>query len=93
MINNFNPNGLVKPGAVGDALLNATVNASQRPVTFNPGIKDTGAPVTFSPKSQATMNSVFGMPVQGQYDRVMSSPQNPPVGVQTPIVPPYDLTY
>lgn len=72
---------------------NTMVDTLQQAVTFNPGIKATGAPVTFSPKSQATMNGIFGTPMQGRYDRVMGTPQQPPAGVSTPIAPPYDLNY
>ena len=68
--------------------LNTAVDAVQQATTFNPGIKTTGAPVSFSPRAQATMGGVFGMPMQGKYDRAMM----PPAGVQTPITPPYGLT-
>lgn len=42
------------------------------PSMANPGIKPSGAPVNFSPKMQSTMTSVFGMPTDGSYDRVMT---------------------
>jgi hypothetical protein len=32
------------------------------PRTFNPGVKPSGAPVNFNPKTQSTMTGVFGMP-------------------------------
>ena len=58
---------------------------------YNPGLKASGAPVPFSPASQMTMNGLFGMPLENMYDRAMGIPQQPPVGVETPITPPYDL--
>lgn len=44
------------------------------PRTGNPAmsIKDSGAPVSFSPSSVQTMNGVFGSPMQNSYDRSMS---------------------
>ena len=42
------------------------------PRTYNPGIKPSGAPVSFNPKMQSTMTGVFGMPTDGSYDRVMT---------------------
>jgi hypothetical protein len=41
------------------------------PRTFNPGVKPSGAPVNFNPKTQSTMTGVFGMPTDGSYDRMM----------------------
>jgi hypothetical protein len=73
--------------------LNTPVDIAQQATTFNPGIKQTGAPVTFSPRSQATMTGVFGAPMYGKYDRTMGMPKPAPAGVQTPITPPYDLNY
>ena len=72
--------------------LNTAVDAIQQATTFNPGIKPSGAPVSFSQKSQATMAGIFGTPMAGKYDRAMGMPQAAPAGVKTPIVPPYDLT-
>lgn len=45
------------------------------PKTFNPGIKPTGAPVTFNPSAQATMTGAFGVPMEGTYDRAISPTQ------------------
>lgn len=45
--------------------LTPTLNA------FNPGIKPSGAPVNFNPAAQRTMNTMFGTPVGGSYDRLM----------------------
>jgi len=45
---------------------------AQTPV--NPRIKPSGAPVTFSPKSQNTIMSAFGNPVANSYDRTVSGP-------------------
>lgn len=56
--------------------LNSNVNdpiiAAQTPM--NPGIKPSGAPVSFSPKSQSTITSAFGNPVANSYDRTVSGP-------------------
>ncbi len=43
------------------------------PRTFNPGIKDTGARVPFSPKAQSAMTGAFGMPAEGSYDRTIGT--------------------
>jgi len=43
------------------------------PRTQNPGIKPTGAPVTFSPASQKNMTSMFGNPITSSYDRAMNT--------------------
>jgi hypothetical protein len=72
--------------------LNTAVDVIQQATTFNPGVKPSGAPVSFSPKSQATMNGIFGTPMAGRYDRTMGTPKPVPAGLQTPIVPPYDLS-
>lgn len=45
-----------------------------RPSTINPRIKPSGAPVSFSPKSQDTIMSAFGNPVANSYDRTVSGP-------------------
>ena len=45
-----------------------------QPATFNPGIKPSGAPVSFSPKSQNTIMSAFGNPTVNSYDRTVSGP-------------------
>lgn len=37
----------------------------------NPNVKDSGAPVAFSPKASQAINSVFGMPIDQSYDRAM----------------------
>ena len=44
------------------------------PRTANLGmsVKDSGAPVSFSPNSVQTMNGMFGSPMQNSYDRSMS---------------------
>jgi hypothetical protein len=88
MIDPYNQNDNLMGQPPMTPALNTPIDAVQQAVTFNPGIKPTGAPVSFSPRSQSTMNGVFGMPMQGKYDRAMT----PPAGVKTPITPPYDLT-
>ena len=49
------------------ALNSAIELPAQIPV--NPGIKPSGAPVPFSPKSQNTITSAFGNPIANSYDR------------------------
>jgi len=79
-------------GGVGSAI--------QAVAGYNPLVKPSGAAMPFSQVAQNTMTSAFGMPMENMYDRAMSMPQQPlgnvfqqpPVGVETPIVPPYDLT-
>ncbi len=41
--------------------------------TINPNIKDSGAPVPFSPQSTSTINGVFGKGMENSFDRAMSS--------------------
>jgi len=60
------------------------------PRLFNPGVKATGAPVTFSPGDQQSMINMYGAPMQGSFDRSM--PQPPPPAVKTPVVPNYNLS-
>jgi hypothetical protein len=66
--------------------VNQTIKTAQS-TTFNPGIKQTGAPVPFSPKAQANMTGVFGNPIEGAYDRSMGTGFNPPIPTIAPIVP------
>jgi hypothetical protein len=66
------------------------------PVPVNMGVKDSGAPVNFSPTDQARMASTFGQSYQNKYERsvgplMQAQPIQPPAGVATPVVPPYDL--
>jgi hypothetical protein len=60
-------------GLMGDTNANIAPPIPQ-PVTYNPGIKATGAPVSFNPKSQAAMTGMFGMPADGTYDRTLPIP-------------------
>lgn len=62
------------------------------PRMYNPGIKQSGAPVTFNQSDQQAMISMYGNPVEGSFDRRMPKPTAPPVGVQTDVTPNYDLT-
>ena len=75
-----------------NALTGGVGSAIQAISGYNPWFKASGAPMPFSQAAQNTMTGAFGMPMENTYDRAMSIPQQPPVGVQTPIVPPYDLT-
>ena len=52
------------------------------PTAINPRIKPSGAPVSFSPKSQNTIMSAFGNPVENSYDRTVSGP----VSIPQPII-------
>ena len=66
------------------------------PSPINMGIKDSGAPVNFSPADQIKMASTFGQSYQGKYDRsvgplMSTKPMQPPVGVATQVTTPYDL--
>lgn len=66
------------------------------PMPTNMGIKDSGAPVNFSPADQIKMASTFGQSYQGKYERsvgplMQAQPAFPPVNVATSVVPPYDL--
>lgn len=81
-------------------LINDQVTAAAQPVVNTPrpvnmGVKDSGAPVNFSPADQVRMASTFGQSYQGKYERsvgpLMSAPIQPPAGVATPAAPPYDL--
>jgi hypothetical protein len=92
MMNSYNQNDNLMGQPPMAPALNTPVDAIQQATTFNPGIKATGAPVSFSPRAQSTMTGVFGTPMAGKYDRTMGTPQPVPAGLQTPIVPPYDLS-
>jgi hypothetical protein len=61
------------------------------PGIFNPGIKATGAQVPFSPGDQQSMINMYGAPMQGSFDR-MVSPMRPPSTVKTSITPKYNLS-
>lgn len=61
------------------------------PGIFNPGIKTTGAQVPFSPGDQQSMINMYGVPMQGSFDR-MVSPMRPPSTVKTSITPKYNLS-
>jgi hypothetical protein len=75
-----------------NTLTSGVGSAIQAAAGYNPLVKPSGAPMPFSPVAQNTMTSAFGMPMENLYDKAMSTPQQPPIGVETPIVPPYDLT-
>ncbi len=68
------------------------VSASVDPRLFNPGVKQTGAPVTFTPGDQQSMVNMYGAPMQGSFDRQMAAPQQPPSAVKTPVAPKYNLS-
>lgn len=48
------------------------LGGTPRPADPRMGVKDSGAPVSFSPSSVQTMNGMFGSPMQNSYDRSMS---------------------
>lgn len=59
---------------------------------INPGVKQTGAPVPFSPQAQNNMTGMFGTPVADSYDRSMGTGGfNPPIPTIAPIVPTNNL--
>lgn len=51
-------------------------------IPINPGIKPSGAPVSFSPRAQSTITSAFGNPVANSYDRTVGGP----VPIPEPII-------
>jgi len=66
------------------------------PRPTNMGVKDSGAPVNFSPADQVRMASTFGQSYQGKYERsvgplMSAQPVQPPASVATPVAQPYDL--
>jgi hypothetical protein len=63
MINNTN---LQDPAITG-------IDGGPQP-PINTGIKPSGAPVSFSPKSQNTITSAFGNPIANSYDRTIDGP-------------------
>ena len=65
--------------------------AAVDPRLFNPGVKQTGAPVPFSPVDQQSMINMYGAPMQGSFDRQMATPQQPPVP-KMPVTPKYNLS-
>jgi hypothetical protein len=72
-------------------LQNQAVNTLiEQPVQMpiNPGIKPSGAPVSFSPRAQSTITSAFGNPIANSYDRAVSGPTPIPEPVISPNVPP-----
>ena len=71
-----NNSGILPSGATTTNMSLSGVTIPDAPIasmprTFNPGVKPSGAPVNFNPKTQSTMTGVFGMPTDGSYDRVM----------------------
>lgn len=45
--------------------------ATPKPTLINPNIKDSGAPVAFTPRAAQMVNGVFGTPMDQSYDRAM----------------------
>lgn len=45
--------------------------ATPKPSLINPNIKDSGAPVAFTPRAAQMVNGVFGTPMDQSYDRAM----------------------
>jgi len=82
-------------------LVNDPVIASAQPIVNTPrptnmGVKDSRAPVNFSPVDQVKMTNMFGQSYEGKYERsvgplISAQPVQPPVSVATPVAQPYDL--
>ena len=53
--------------------MDANANLMAPPRPMNPNIKNTGAPVPFSPQNASTINGVFGTGMENSFDRTMSS--------------------
>jgi len=86
---NVMPGQTVQP-AVPQAITPAADQAIKpaAPTAIDPGVKQSGAPVTFSPQSQNNMTGMFGTPVANSYDRSMvGSGFAPPTPTVAPIVP------
>lgn len=86
---NVMPGQTVQP-AMPEAITPATEQMIKpaAPTTINPGVKQSGAPVPFSPQSQNNMTGIFGNPVAGSYDRSMGAGGfAPPTPTIAPIVP------
>jgi hypothetical protein len=65
----------------------ASITPAQ-PTDINPSIKQSGAPVPFSPKAQNNISGVFGNPIANSYNRSMGTGgNNPPIPTIAPIVP------
>lgn len=45
--------------------------ATPKPTLINPNVKDSGAPVAFTPRAAQMVNGVFGTPMDQSYDRAM----------------------
>jgi hypothetical protein len=60
------------PGS--EALMPPTMDtySAPRSMQVNPYIKNSGAPVNFSPRSAQNINSMFGTPMENSYDRTMT---------------------
>lgn len=72
MVNNYNPD----PTAVNSdqmEIAQAVQTLQQGPQTYNPGIKPSGAPVSFNPQAQQMMTNMFGQPMIGSYDRSLGA--------------------
>lgn len=71
-------------------LQNQAVNPlMEQPVQtpINPGIKPSGAPVSFSPRAQSTITSAFGNPIANSYDRTVGGPTPIPAPIINSNVP------
>lgn len=60
------------PAVPVDPMASANTGTMINPV--DPGIKPSGAPVSFSPKAQSAITSAFGNPVANSYDRSVGGP-------------------
>ena len=75
---------------------NQAAMLQQNPVGLaSPGtpiMKDSSAPMPFSPQAQSTMANMYGQPMANSYDRNMGMPLAPPAAVATNTNPNYDLS-
>jgi hypothetical protein len=49
----------------------APAPGTPKPTLINPNVKDTGAPVAFTPRSAQMVNGVFGNAIDNSFDRTM----------------------
>ena len=62
-----------KPNAQAVDLASAMAPApgTPKPTLINPNVKDSGAPVAFTPRSAQMVNGVFGNAIDNSFDRTM----------------------
>jgi hypothetical protein len=67
------PDSYTQPKQV--AMNDNLIPTTPRSMYQDPNIKDTGAPVAFSPKSIPTINGVFGTAIDQSFDRAINTTQ------------------